>query len=194
DVVGYRLQFVAIAANVVLADQQRAAIDESRILRIFIELSIGLHRATFEHALERVAGNIGLTVGVLGHRALYDALFDRLENNRVVINADHLDAPIAEILQSARRNHRGDVAGSNYAVDIGSIGGQNAVDLCVAGLLAIRVRDMLVKSHVWPGLFDGLVDRSYPQLRVRFDQAASRMPERSRAAHRLDQRLGAKIG
>src|SRR5258708_16442839 len=77
DVAGQLAQLVLVAADIGVADQEGAGINEMRGLRWLDPRRIGLHRAlSAGQQVERVGADIGLAIGVLRHGAGDEAVLD----------------------------------------------------------------------------------------------------------------------
>ena len=111
-----------------------------------------------------------------------------------MVDADHLDALVADLAQRIGGDDGGDPGGGDDAVDVAGVSGEIGVDLLFGGLGRVDVGDHLNDADGAVRFLGRLLHRVNAQLRVRIDEEAGEMRDAALAAHRLDQLLGAEIG
>ena len=80
-------------------NEQRTGIDEGFVLGRFLERRTGLDLAAFVKSFQDEGSNIALAIRVLSHGALQVAVLNRLEDDGVIVDADHLDPFVPHIAQ-----------------------------------------------------------------------------------------------
>ena len=71
------------------------------------------------------------------------AVLDRLQHDLVMVDADHLDALVADLAQRVGGDDRGHPGGGDDAVDVAGVSGEIGVDLLFGGLGRVDVGDHL---------------------------------------------------
>ena len=191
---GDRLHRADVVVHVGCVDEGRAAVDELVGQRGRSEGRVGLDRAALADLLGGEGADIALAVGVLQHRAFDEAVLDGLDDHLVMVDADHLDALVADAAERVRGDHRRHPGRRDDAVDIRGLGGEIGVDLLLGRFRRVDVGDDLDHFHAVTRLVRRPLDRVDAQLRVGIDEEPGEMRDAPLPAHRADQLLGAEIG
>ena len=85
-------------------------------------------------SVHHVGADIGLAVRVLQHRAVRESVLHRRQHHRIMVDADHLDALVADPPQRRRRRHARQPRRGDDAVDLAAARGKQRVDLLVGFL------------------------------------------------------------
>ena len=124
--------------------------------------------------VDRERADIALAIGVLQHGAVDEAVLDRLQHHLVMVDADHLDALVADLAQRVGGDDRRHPGRGDDAVDLAGMRREIGVDLLLGGLRRVDVGDHL-HDLTAPRLLRRLVDGVDAELGVGIDQEAGEM-------------------